>query len=174
MMNPNNFDAYYYSARSSFARGQIQRSADLFLKASEVRREDFQSLLLLGQSLRMLGDQEQEVIMEGISKAKKQLQLDPTDKRVLSLAPGSMYDIGQKEEAFQMINKALDIYPEDAGVLINAACLFAKDHNKEKALTLLEKVMGKGFGKRDWIEHDPDYDSIRDEPRFQALLKKLK
>jgi len=173
-LNPNNFDAYYYSARCSFARGQIQQSADLFRKAAEVRREDFQSILLLGQSLLMLGDQGQEVIMEGISRAKKQLQLDPTDKRALSLAPGSMYDVGEKEEAFKMINKALDLYPEDAGVLINAACLFAKDHNKEKALSLLEKVMGKGFGKRDWIEHDPDYDSIRDEPRFKALLDKLK
>src|SRR5204862_1254780 len=53
-LNPNLFDAYYYHARMSFAAGDIQRSADLFRKAAEVRKEDFQSAMLLAQSLRML------------------------------------------------------------------------------------------------------------------------
>jgi tetratricopeptide (TPR) repeat protein len=172
-LNANNFDAYYYYARSCFARGQMKESAELFLKASEIRREDFQSLLLRAQSLHVLGEPSQDAIFEGIKRARKQLQLDPTNKRALSLTPGSMYEIGEKEEAFQWINKALDLYPEDTGVLINAACLFARDLNKEKALDLLEKVLGKGFGKKDWIEHDPDFDDLRDEPRFKALLDKL-
>ena len=71
------------------------------------------------------------------------------------------------------MNKALKLYPEDAGVLINAACLFAKDGNKEQALNVLELAVGKGYGKKDWIENDPDYDSLRNEPRFKALLSKL-
>jgi TolB-like protein len=173
-LNANNFDAYYYYGRSCFARGRIKESADLFSKAAEVRREDYQSPLLLGQSLRVLREPFQEAVFEGIKRAKKQLQLNPTDKRALSLTPTSMYDVGLKKEAFEMIERALDIYPDDTGVLINAACLFAKAHNKEKALTILEKVLGKGFGKKDWIEHDPDLDSLHDEPRFKALLDKLK
>lgn len=44
---------------------------------------------------------------------------------------------------------------------------------EEDALKLLEHCFAQGWGKRDWIEHDPDYDSIRDEPRFQALLSQL-
>ena len=173
-LNINSYDAYYYYGRSCFARGQIQQSAELFLKASEVRREDFQSMLLLAQSLRILGkDKTQETMLEGINRAKKQLELNPTDRRALSLTSGSLFEIGEREEAFQWINKALDLYPEDAGVLINAACLFAKDGNKEKALSILEIAIGKGYGKKDWIEHDPDYDSLRNEPRFQALLNKL-
>ena len=173
-LNTNSFDAYYYYARSCFARGQIERSAELFRKASEVRREDFQSVLLLAQSLRMLGKEEtRETTLEGINRAKKQLELNPTDRRALSLTAGNLLEIGESEEAFQWINKALDLYPEDAGVLINAACLFARDGNNEKALDLLENAVEKGFGKKDWIEHDPDYDSLRNEPRFKALLNKL-
>jgi len=173
-LNINSYDAYYYYGRSCFARGQIQQSAELFRKASEVRREDFQSMLLLGQSLRILGKEEtREITIEGINRAKKQLELNPTDRRALSLTSGSLFEIGEREEAYKWINKALDLYPEDAGVLINATCLFAKDGNKEKALSTLELAVGKGYGKKDWIEHDPDYDSLRNEPRFKALLDKL-
>jgi len=173
-LNSNSFDAYYFYGRTCFARGQIEKSAEMFLKASEVRQEDFQSVLLLAQSLRMLGkDGAQEKIHEGIKRARKQLELNPNDRRALSLGSGDLFNIGEREEAFEWINKALKLYPEDAGVLINGACLYAKDGNKEKALDLLELAVGKGYGKKDWIEHDPDYDSLRKEPRFQALLNKL-
>ena len=174
-LNPNSYDAYYYYARSCFARGQIQRSADLFLKASEVNREDFQSVLLLSQSLSILEkDKPLEITREGINRAKKQLERNPIDRRALSLGAGSLFEIGEREEAFQWINKALNLYPDDVGVLFNASCLFAKDGNKGEALNVLEKVFGKGFGKKDWIENDPDYDSLRNEPRFQILLGKLR
>jgi adenylate cyclase len=173
-LNVNSFEAYYYYGRSCFSRGQIQESADLFRKASEVRREDFQSVLLQAQSLAILGkDANMEAGREGINRARKQLELNPTDRRALSLTPCYMFDVGDREEAIQWINKALALYPEDTGVIVNAACLFAKDGNTEKSLDLLEKVFGKGFGKKDWIAYDPDYDSLRNEPRFKALLNKL-
>lgn len=174
-LNPNSYDSYYAYGRSCFARGQIKESADLFQKASEIRPEDFQSTLLLSQSLRILGkaDEAYGAAIEGVSRARKLLEQNPTDKRILSFTSTTLFDIGEKEEAFRWINKAIDLYPEDAGVLINGACLYAKNGNKEEALDFLEKAVGKGFGKRDWFEHDPDYDSIRDEPRFKALLGKL-
>lgn len=173
-LNPNSFITYYLYGRTCFARGQIEKSAEMFQKASEVNREDFQSVLLLAQSLRMLGkDEAKEITLEGIKRARKQLELNPSDRRVLSLTPSSLFEIGEKEEAFQWMMKGLELYPEDAGVLINGVCLYAKDNNKEKALDLLEIAVGKGFGKKDWIEHDPDYDNLRDEPRFRALMSKL-
>jgi hypothetical protein len=51
--------------------------------------------------------------------------------------------------------------------------MYAKLNRKEEALACLEQTFARGFGKRDWIEHDPDYDSLRDDPRFQAMLEKL-
>jgi adenylate cyclase len=173
-LNSNNFDAYYHYGRSSFARGQIEKSAELFRKASESRREDFQSMLLLSQSLRMAGLDNSKELKDGINRARKQLDLNPTDARALSLTAPFLVEIGARDEGLEWINKALELYPDDAGVLINGACLFAEEGNKEKAITLLERAFGKGFGKKEWIEKDPSYDSLRNEPRFQVLLNKLK
>jgi adenylate cyclase len=174
-INPNLFEAYYYFARASFANGEIARSAELFAKAAEVRREDFQSAILQAQSLRMLGriDEAREANREGVRRAEHALALDPKDPRALSLGASGLFHDDQKARAREWCRSAVELYPDDMGVLINAACLSSKLGYKEEALDLLERVFARGWGKRKWIEHDPDYDLLRDEPRFRNLLTKL-
>ena len=38
----------------------------------------------------------------------------------------------------------------------------------------LERAVERGSGKRDWIDHDPDYDILRGDPRFKKLMARLK
>jgi adenylate cyclase len=174
-LNSNSYDAYYLYGRSCFARGQMEKSADMFLKASEVRREDYQSVLLRAQALRVLGKAEaRDVTREGVAKARKQLKINPGDRRALSFAASSLYELGEHEEAIEWINRAMELYPADAGVLINAACVYAMANNRERALSILESAFRKGYGNTKWIAHDPDFDSLRNEPRFIALLNSEK
>jgi adenylate cyclase len=171
-INSNFFDAYYYFARSRFAHGDIERSAELFRKAADVRHEDFQSPMLLSQSLRMLGRTKESAAAgkEGIRRAEAALVLNPVDGRALSLGSGALFHDGQKARALEWSQRSLELYPDDMGALVNAACLRCKLALKEEALQLLERVFARGWGKRDWIDHDPDYNILRDDPRFKKLL----
>lgn len=173
-INPNSFDACYFYGRSAFAAGQMEKSAMLFRKAGEIRREDFQSLLLLAQSLTISGQDGSAELREGVRRARKQLEINPNDVRALSLTPSSMVDIGEQEDGKHWIEKALQLRPNDPPAIMNAICFYAKAGMKKEALELLEKAVDKGFGKKDWIERDPDYDSLRDEPRFKQLMSRLK
>jgi len=175
-INPNLFDAYYYSGRTNFARGDIAGSAARFRKAAEMRQEDFQSPLLLSQSLRMLGrrDDAAQANKEGIRRAEHVLALNPLDSRALSLGASALFHDGETTRAFEWSRRSLELYPDDMSTLINAACLHAKLGQKEEALEVLERVFAHGWGKRDWVEHDPDYDILRDDPRFLKLLARLK
>jgi len=174
-LNANLFDAYYYYARTTFACGDITQSADLFRKASEVRQEDFQSSLLFAQSLRMMhrNDEALHVAREGIRRAEQTLALNPVDARALSLGSGGLFYDGQVERALAWSRRSIELYPDDPGVLLNAACLYSKMGQKDACLEVLERVFAHGWGKRDWIEHDPDYDILRDDPRFKRLIEKL-
>jgi hypothetical protein len=69
---------------------------------------------------------------------------------------------------------SLELYPDDMSALLNAACLRTRAGLKEEALEIIERVFSRGWGHRDWVERDPSYDCLRDDPRFKALLAKLK
>ena len=174
--NPQFFDSYYYFGRTAFAAGDVARSAELFRQATEVRAEDYQSPILMGQSLLMLGRDEEAraAIREGLRRAERMLGLNPADVRALSIGSVALFVDGQRVRAFEWSQRALDLCPDDTSALVNAACVRIRAGQKELALELLERVFGRGWGKRDWIEHDPDYDCLRGDPRFEALLAKLK
>ena len=55
-------------------------------------------------------------------------------------------------------------------MLYNVACLYALEGMTDAALDCLEQALRAGFGHADWITHDPDLESLRALPRFQALL----
>jgi adenylate cyclase len=131
--------------------------------------------MLLGQSLAMLKRREEalDAHREGIRRAESYLRLNPHEARALSLGSGSLFYVGQIERALEWAQKAIDLNPDDSSSLHNAACLHLKLNQKEEALSLLERAFAQGWGKRDWIDNDPDFDILRDDPRFQKLLAKL-
>ena len=175
-LNPNLFDSYYYYARTKFSRGDVAASAVLFRKAADVRQEDFQSAVLLAQSLKMLGhhDEATKWRREGIRRAEHILALNPLDGRAMSLGSLYLLEEGQTERAIEWSERALALYPNDMSSLGNGACLQAKLGHNDRAIELLERVSALGWGQRDWLERDPDYDNLRGDPRFQRLLTTFK
>jgi len=175
-VNPHLFDAYYYYGRAAFARGKVEQSVELLRKAAEVRQEDFQSPIIQWQSLTMLGrkDEARAAIREGIARAERIVALNPLDGRALALGALALFEEGHLERAFEWSQRAVELYPDDLSALLNNACLKLRSGRHEEALDMLERVFGRGWGKRDWVERDPDYDCVREHPRFKAMFAKLK
>jgi tetratricopeptide (TPR) repeat protein len=123
----------------------------------------------------MLGreDQARTAFHESALRTVRALALNPLDVRALSLGSLALYEDGQVQLAMDCSRRALALYPDDSGALINVACLHLRAGLKEEALEILERVFGRGWGKRDWVDHDPDYDPVRADPRFQRMLDKL-
>ena len=58
-------------------------------------------------------------------------------------------------------------------MLYNVACTYAVLGRKDEALDCLERAVDKGFGHKEWIDHDPDLKPLHDSPRFQALSQNM-
>jgi adenylate cyclase len=64
--------------------------------------------------------------------------------------------------------------PDEPAVLYNAACSYANVGDYEKALDCLERATTGDWGDPDWMEQDWDLATIRNEPRFQRLIERMR
>ncbi len=174
-LNPKLFEACYFYARSCFAQGKMEQAAGLFLKASRLNPADYQSRVSLGNCLQAIGRAEEarEAYADALRAAERNLDLYPEDVRALYLGSAALAQIGDRQRGLEWAARALAIDSEESTILYNVACTYSNLGEKEQALDCLEKAVHNGFGHKEWIENDPDFTSLRDQPRFQTLLKHL-
>ena len=102
--------------------------------------------------------------------ADERLSLNPDESRALVLGAGAHCRLGNPTRGMDLVRQAVALDPDDSGVLYNVACIYALAGQPEAALTCLAKAIQNGFGHWEWLEHDSDLASLRDDPRFQAIL----
>jgi adenylate cyclase len=174
-LNPVLYEAHYFYARACLSEGKFAEAVSHYREAWSLRPEDYQAIYLSAEALVRLGrrDEALEAAAQGLKVADAHLELNPDDARAWYLSAGALMRLGQRDEALERARRALAIDPEDAGILYNVACSYAVAGSSEEALDHLDKAIQNGWGHREWLENDSDLDSIRDKPRFQALLRKL-
>ena len=77
----------------------------------------------------------------------------------------------KSDRLLELAERALGQDENEPAVLYNAACFFALKGDIDRSLELLARAVEVGWGNRDWLETDSDMDSLREDPRFIALLK---
>jgi serine/threonine protein kinase/tetratricopeptide (TPR) repeat protein len=173
-LDPRLFEAYYFYARACVQQGKPKDAARLFEQASEVKPEDYQAPQLLGMVYTGMGrDAEAEQsYRRAWQRAEKHLELHPDDARALYLGANSLCRLGERARGLEWAQRALAIDPEDCGILYNVACVYALQGETDGAIDCLEKAMTHAYWYKRWAENDSDLDSLRNHPRFQALMGK--
>jgi non-specific serine/threonine protein kinase len=174
-INPRLFEAYYFYARACFQQGKLEDAARLYEQAWAVNPEDYQTPMLLSQTYVGLGRKLEgsTTAQRGLSVIERHVALHPEDARALYLGGTALSYSKQFDRAREWTNRALAIDPDDPAVLYNVACNYAQMSEPEKAIECLEKALALGEWYKGWAEHDSDLDPIRNDPRFQALLKSI-
>ena len=169
------FEAYFFYGRSCFAQGQFEKAAELFLKASQASPADYQALSLRALCFRAVhrDAEARQAYQQCLRRIENHLQLNPDDVRAVYMKSGSLAGLGEPAQALEWSDRALSMDPEEPSVLYNVACNYSLLNETEKALDCIEKAFDKGFGHREWMEYDPDFTSIKNHPRFKALMRGL-
>ena len=173
-LDTKNFRAWYFYGRAKVQEGDLERAVKLFDRASKVRPEDFQSVLLQSQLYTSLGQQGKaiEVTLEGIKRVRAMLELNPNDNRALNMGAFALLRTGHEEEAVKWMLASLKNAPMDSIIQYNGACFFSLAGEVKHALDCLEHCLIKvGNINREWLEHDSDMDNIRNHPRFLEIIK---
>ncbi|MEP7325981.1 MAG: protein kinase [Gemmatimonadota bacterium] len=174
-LNPNLYEAHYLYARAHMQAGNLEEAVHEFEEAARVRPEDYQAILLSTGPLKGMGrhDACKAAQRRGLTVVEKHLELNPDDARALYLGSVALIELGERERGLEWAGRARAANESDSLVLYNVACSYAVGNLVDQAIDCLDRAIQNGFGHRAWIENDSDLDSLRQDPRFQALLKRL-
>jgi len=171
--DPESFDAWYFFARSKVHEGDLERAVKLFERASQVRPDDYQSVLLQSQLWHSLGNRKREIetARRGIERARIMLELNPDDNRAYNMGAFALLRLGERDEAQKWMCASVEKAPMDSIVQYNAACFYALAGDVEKSLDCLENCYLKvGNLNREWLQNDSDLDNVRRHRRFAKIL----
>jgi len=170
-MDPNHCEARYLYGRACFQRGDLERAATLFNEASRVQ-EDHEASYFGAQTLSALkrSAEANAAYRRALPVIERHLELNPDDARAFTMGAVAFSRLGDRRRGLEWAERATAVDPDDAGIAYNVACLYALEGELDRAIERLAAAMRAGFAHRDWIEHDPDLDALREDPRFRALL----
>lgn len=175
-LSPMSFGAWFTYARSKTYEGDMKKAVELYQKASEIRPEDYQSLLLQVSILEGLGDfrNAKEKAKEGLKRAKAFLKLRPDDNRAWNMGAFALQILGDTERADEWMETSIRNSPRNSILTYNAACFYALTGDIEKSMDYLAQTADWGCLNLNWLEQDSDLDPARDNPRFKEIIRKFK
>jgi adenylate cyclase len=97
--------------------------------------------------------------------------LHPDDALALSRGAISLILVGDVDQGLEWAERAYALNSRVCAY--NVACAHALAGDGERALDLLESDAASTAVYRNWLEHDSDWDSLREHPRFKAVLETL-
>jgi len=98
--------------------------------------------------------------------------VNPDDADVHILTANYYAMLGDRGNAVTHLATALKARPNDAETQFQAAIIYNQLGDRGQALTALETAAARGYSPAE-LRAAPEFDSLKNEPRFQALLAKL-
>jgi len=172
-LDPDNYIAYWTLGRIHFTTGHFEQALELFRRVIELKPGFYNALLDERQTLVSLGrtDEAQLALGRIMEVLPNYLLQNPDDARARLFYAMTLYEVGRRDEAIAEADAAIEMAPNDSLMRYNVACLYGRTGDKARAMAALREAVASGVTNFQWWEHDPDLDSLRDDPEFIELSK---
>ncbi len=130
-------------------------------------RPSGEELLAQGQALI-----QEERWAEAIEVFRTLTRQEPEQAQGWSLLGYSLHAAGDVDQALPYHLMAAE-FPETApAAMYNIACVYARRNKSDQAFEWLDRAWEKGFRNANAYRHDPDLNTLRDDPRFARFAAK--
>ena len=175
-LNPASFFTYYAYGRHLLGTGQAEEAVEHFRVSARLAPDEYTPLGMLSFALKNLGSKEEslEVAAQALQLLEKHLLRFPEDEAALGRGAIMAAMRGEKRLATGYADKAVKIRPDGYTGLYNAACAYAILGEQDRAIEILEQAVHNASGNLAWLENDSDLDGLRGNPRFQAIIDRIR
>ncbi|MBV8783053.1 MAG: TIR domain-containing protein [Gammaproteobacteria bacterium] len=173
-LDSESYEVNRAAAYLAFRRQRLDEAIRYYEKSMSLMETDLNSGGMLGTCYLAVGDLQasRRVAQLNLSRTEKVLAQDPNNGAAMAYGANALACLGEAERAKEWMKRALLIEPENMNARYNFACVLAtylKD--PEAALELLGPVFETlAIGFLNHANADPDLDSLRDNPRFKAMV----
>jgi adenylate cyclase len=171
-------DSYEVNRSAAYLRYRQTRPGDAaryFEKAMTLLDTDVNSASMLISCYTAVGDLQAvaRVAKITLSRAETTLKQDPNNAAAVGYGAHALAAQGESQRCKEWMKRALLLDPDNIKSRYNFACtLAAQLKETEAALELLEPVFENvSIGLLNHAKADPDLDSLRNDPKFTAMVK---
>lgn len=175
-LDPESHDANVLAGYFAIRHDRLDEAVHYFEKACALDPADVRPAGMVVQAYRMLGDQGKTLAAARRLLARSEIVVanEPDHSVALGFFIAALGLTGEVDRA-RLWAKRIDLFdPADARLRYNVACGMALIGDAATACDLLDGVVERvGLGWLAVIEKDTDFDSIRQHPRYVALMERL-
>jgi len=176
-LNPDSWELNKALANFHMFRGRVSEAQNHYQKATEVMDSDYHAWGMLTACHFSFGDKDNahDCAKMTLQQVEQVLSQDPSNGAAISFGVSALAALGEADRAREWMERALLVDPENLNMRYNFACALARDiGDKEAALRMLDSALTRLKGSIGNAEFDPDFDSIRDDPRFGKMVEDAK
>jgi len=146
--------------------GRNKAAIDFFEQALIIKRDDYEAWNNRGVALWKLGQKQ-----AAINSYNQAVKIKPDLQEAWNNRGVALLELGENKAAINSFDKAIKIKPNDGQAWYNKACFYALQGNVGLALENLKQAITLNPEEyREMAKTDSDFDSIRSDQWFQALI----
>jgi adenylate cyclase len=178
-LDPNSWEVNREAARMLFRHGRITEAIPYFEKAASLVDTDWSNPMMLITSYDSIGEKAKSRAATRVTldRVEQAVAKDPTNGTALAVGAYALAMFGEEDRARDWVRRALLLDPDNLNMRYNLACTIIRQLGDiDETLKTLEPFF-EGINSTTLMRHmevDPDFDPIRNEPRFKEMLASAK
>jgi adenylate cyclase len=176
-LEPNSYVAHRIAGLNLLALHRYDDAVRHFEAAAAANESDFTAASFISTCYKGKGDIERahSAARMTLGRIEKVISTDPGNSRAIGLGAGMLAELNERERAKEWAIRARLVDPDNINLNYNLACAMATMGEADLTMETLAGVANKlSPGMLSWMEADTDFDPVRSDPRFKALIEQVK
>ena len=176
-LDPKSYEGNRYAGRCSIGLRRYDDAIRYFEAAATAIDTDFYAACMTIQCYQGKGDDQGAIAAarRALPRVEAVIAAEPDHGRALGQGVAALATLGETERAKEWIARGRLLDPDNVNLHINFSCALVRMQDFDGATQLLEAVADRfGAGLLRWVETDNDFDAIRDDSRFKAMIARTK